>query len=61
MPMALPSLILGQDVEIFAPENSGRNYKIGFIFGINACGLIFFGPLVWRPRCAAPLQKNHER
>jgi len=61
MPMALPSLILGQDVEIFAPENSGRNYKIGFILGINACGLVFFGPLVWRPRVDAKNQKNHER
>jgi hypothetical protein len=61
MPMALPSLILGQDVEIFAPENTGCNYKIGFILGINACGLVFFGPLVWRPRVDPKNQKNQER
>jgi hypothetical protein len=61
MPMALPSLILGQNVEIFAPENTGCNYKIGFILGINACGLVFFGPLVWRPRVDSKNQKNQER
>ena len=49
MPLALPSLLLGQNVEIFASDNSGRSYKIGYICGINLCGLAFFGPLFWRP------------
>ncbi len=48
MPAALPSLLLGKDVPIFAPHNSGRFYKIGYIAGINLCGLIFFG-LAFRP------------
>jgi hypothetical protein len=61
MPLALPSLLLGQDVEIFATDNSGRNYKIGYICGINVCGLSFFGPLFWRPGRDASGQKNHER
>ena len=61
MPLALPSLLLGQDVEIFATDNSGRSYKIGYICGINVCGLSFFGPLFWRPRRGASGQKNHER
>jgi hypothetical protein len=50
MPMALPSLLMGQDVEIFASNNSGRSYKLGYIVGINLCGLIFFGSAFWRPR-----------
>jgi hypothetical protein len=49
MPMALPSLVLGRDVPIYSPINSGRLYKIGYIVGINLCGLVFFGPLFWRP------------
>ena len=50
MPMALPSLVMGQDVDIFAANNSGRLYKLGYIVGINICGLIFFGSAFWRPR-----------
>ncbi len=50
MPMALPSLVMGQDVEIFAANNTGRPYKLGYIVGINVCGLIFFGSAFWRPR-----------
>jgi hypothetical protein len=49
MPIALPSLVLGKDVPIYAAVNSGRLYKIGYIVGINLCGLVFFGPLFWRP------------
>jgi hypothetical protein len=49
MPMALPSLVMGKDVEIFATNNSGRLYKIGYIAGINLCGLVFFGSAFWRP------------
>jgi hypothetical protein len=61
MPLALPSLLMGQDVEIFAADNSGRSYKIGFICGINVCGLAFFGPLFWRPRRNPAGQKIHDR
>jgi len=43
MPAALPSLLMGKDVPIFAPNNDGRRYKIGYIAGINVCGLVFFG------------------
>jgi hypothetical protein len=50
MPMALPSLVMGQDVDIFAANNSGRPYKLGYIVGINLCGLVFFGSLFWKPR-----------
>lgn len=50
MPMALPSLVLGQDVPIYATQNRGRPYKLGYIVGINACGLIVFGSAFWNPR-----------
>jgi len=50
MPIALPSLVLGKDVEIYDADNIGRIYKIGYICGINLCGLVFFGPLFWRPK-----------
>jgi hypothetical protein len=43
MPMALPSLVIGKDVDIFAGNNNGRFYKLGYICGINVCGLVFFG------------------
>ena len=53
MPMALPSLLLGKDVEIFATNNSGRPYKIGYIAGINLCGFLVFGSLFWKPKKAS--------
>jgi len=49
MPVALPNLLAGQDVPIFATNNSGRIYKLGYIAGINLCGLIFFG-VPFRPQ-----------
>lgn len=49
MPVALPSLLLGKDVPIYAEKNEGRIYKVGYIAGINACGLLFFGLMFWRP------------
>jgi hypothetical protein len=54
MPIALPSLIIGKDVPIYAADNSGRTYKIGYICGINLCGLAFFGPIFWRPKNKQP-------
>ena len=69
MPMALPSLVIGKDVDIYAANNSGRLYKIGYIAGINLCGLVFFGSAFWRPakKIRAPqpdtgdAQKSQER
>jgi len=50
MPAALPGLLMGQDLPIYAPNNSGRPYNIGYIFGINTCGTLFFGIAFWQPR-----------
>lgn len=49
MPMAFPTLIMGKDVPIYAERNTGRRYKLGYIAGINLCGLVFFGSALWRP------------
>lgn len=50
MPMALPALLAGQDVPIYAERNTGRVYKLGYIAGINACGFVVFGTLFLSPR-----------
>lgn len=50
MPMALPSLLMGKDVPIYAQDNLGSKYKIGYIAGINACGIVVFGMAFWKPR-----------
>ena len=50
MPAALPALLMGKDVPIYAPANGGRLYKIGYILGINICGTVFFGLALWQPR-----------
>ncbi len=52
MPVALPSLLLGKDVPIYTSHNTGRTYKIGYIAGINLCGLVFFGLAFRQPRRA---------
>jgi hypothetical protein len=49
MPLSLPALIVGKDVPIYAAENTGRFYKIGYICGINVCGLLFFGLMFRTP------------
>lgn len=49
MPAALPGLITGHDLPIYAPSNSGRLYNIGYILGINVSGTLFFGVAFWRP------------
>ena len=54
MPMALPSLLMGKDVEIYAPNNTGRLYKVGYTIGINICGLVFFGSAFWNPAKKRP-------
>lgn len=48
MPMAMPNLLIGHDVTIYAPSNTGRSYKLGYTAGVNACGLLFFGYFFWR-------------
>jgi hypothetical protein len=48
MPCALPNLLLGKDVTIYAAENTGRTYKLGYTVGVNGCGAIFFGVFFWR-------------
>ncbi len=50
MPAALPGLLMGQDLPIYAPNNTGRTYNIGYAMGINGCGLLFFSVAFWRPR-----------
>ena len=50
MPAALPGLLMGQDLPIYAPNNTGRPYNIGYAMGINGCGVLFFGVAFWRPR-----------
>jgi hypothetical protein len=48
MPAALPNLLVGHDVTIYAQNNTGVNYKLGYTMGVNACGAIFFGIFFWR-------------
>lgn len=48
MPLALPNLLMGKDVVIYAPNNTGRTYKLGYALGVNLCGLVFFGVFFWR-------------
>jgi hypothetical protein len=55
MPLSLPSLVIGKDLTIYSPNNAGRIYKIGYICGVNVCGLLFIGPLFWRPRESKPV------
>jgi hypothetical protein len=50
MPVALPALLIGRDVPIYATNHTERTYKIGYIAGINLCGLVFFGIAFRRPR-----------
>jgi hypothetical protein len=50
MPMTMPNLIFGHDVAIYAANNTGRTYKLGYTVGVNGCGLIFFGIFFWRLR-----------
>jgi hypothetical protein len=50
MPAALPNLVVGNDVSIYALVNTGRTYKLGYTVGVNACGAIFFGIFFLRLR-----------
>jgi glycosyltransferase involved in cell wall biosynthesis len=44
-PCALPNLAAGFDVPIYAANNVGRMYKLGYAAGINVCGIFFFALL----------------
>src|SRR6267378_6064323 len=35
MPMALPNLLVGNDVIIYSRNNTGRTYKLGYTAGVN--------------------------
>ncbi|HTD85751.1 MAG TPA: hypothetical protein VK850_04180 [Candidatus Binatia bacterium] len=48
MPMAFPNLLVGKDVPIYASNNTGVPYKLGYTAGVNACGAVFFGCFFWR-------------
>src|SRR5258708_24394180 len=50
MPAALVPLLMGNDLPIYAPNNIGRGYNIGYILGVNSCGTLFFWIVFWRPR-----------
>ena len=50
MPLALPQLLFGRDLPIYAETNSGRIYKLGYTLGVNGCGALFFGIFFWRVR-----------
>jgi F0F1-type ATP synthase membrane subunit c/vacuolar-type H+-ATPase subunit K len=43
MPAALPNLLVGDDVKIYAEVNNGVHYKLGYAFGVDVCGALFFG------------------
>jgi hypothetical protein len=50
MPCAMPNLLLGRDVTIYALNNTGVSYKLGYTVGVNACGALFFGIFFYRIR-----------
>jgi hypothetical protein len=56
---ALPGLVLGQPLLIYATNNSGNPYNIGFILGINACGTVFLGVAFWQRRAGRSEGKWH--
>ena len=47
---AAANLLFGRDVTIYAPNNNGVSYKLGYTVGVNSCGAIFFGFFFWRLR-----------
>jgi hypothetical protein len=48
MPASMPNLLIGHDVVIYASNNTGLFYKLGYTMGVNACGAVFFGMFYWR-------------
>jgi hypothetical protein len=58
MPVAWPTLLAGQDQDIYASRNEGRTYKLGYSMGVNLSGLIFFG---WLFLTVGSLKSLHQR
>jgi hypothetical protein len=48
MPCHLPYLLVGFDMRIYAANNAGRTYNLGYTLGVNLCGAVFFGFVFWR-------------
>ncbi len=48
MPMSLPNLLVGKDIEIYSVRNTGVTYKLGYTAGVNGAGALFFGFFFWR-------------
>ena len=48
MPASMPNLMIGHDVAIYAANNNGLFYKLGYTMGVNAYGALFFGAFYWR-------------
>ena len=48
MPASMPNLLVGHDVVIYAVNNNGVFYKLGYTLGVNGCGALFFGMFYWR-------------
>jgi hypothetical protein len=48
MPMAWPNLLVGKDLTIYSPNNTGVGYKLGYTSGVNCAGVVFFGCFFWR-------------
>ena len=48
MPASMPNLLISHDVAIYAENNNGVFYKLGYTMGVNGCGAIFFGVFYWR-------------
>lgn len=48
MPASMPNLLIGHDVVIYAVNNTGVFYKLGYTMGVNSCGAVFFGMFYWR-------------
>lgn len=48
MPMSFFNLLVGRDITIYAANNTGVSYKLGYTTGVNGCGALFFGMLFWR-------------
>src|SRR6266568_219848 len=58
MPMAMPNLLVGNNVTIYSTHNTGLHYKLGYTMGVNMCGALFFGFFFLRLNQLRRLSKN---
>ena len=56
MPAALPGLLMGHDLPIYAVNNTGRGYRIGYILGLNTCGYVLLRHRLLGAAPAAPVK-----